>query len=90
MGTSHMFRKSITDQRNNIKIVRCLLGPSGKSTNLQVFITMQRLVDSISIATHMRNSTVSAVAMIQLSEQHAKVERGWCFPFYPTEVISSR
>jgi hypothetical protein len=57
VGTSHMLLTSVTDQSNNRKRLRSLLEPTHKSANLQVFIAMQRLVDNISTATHMRNNT---------------------------------
>jgi hypothetical protein len=60
LGQLH--EKQITDQSSNIKTLCSLLGPSRKSKNLQVLVATQRLVDNITIAKHMRNSTVSTVA----------------------------
>jgi hypothetical protein len=54
-----MLRTSITDQRNNMKTLRSLLGLTRNSTNLQESVAMQ----NISIATHTHNSTVSTVAI---------------------------
>jgi hypothetical protein len=80
METSRMLPTSGTDQRNSRRRLHTLLNPSHKSTNLQEF------VDNISIATHIRNSTVSTFAMIRLSKHHATVMR-WSFPFGPTDII---
>jgi hypothetical protein len=38
MGTSHVLQTPVTDQSNNRKRLRSLLGPSWKSTNLQVIV----------------------------------------------------
>jgi hypothetical protein len=43
-----------------------------------MLVAMQRLVNNIPIATHMRNSTVSTFATIRLSKQHATGERKLC------------
>jgi hypothetical protein len=52
---------SRTDQRNNMITLRSLIGTTRNSTNLEVCVALQ----NISIATPTRNSTISAVAMIQ-------------------------
>jgi hypothetical protein len=67
METSHMLRTSITDQRNNMKTLHSLLGPTLNSTNLQVFVAMQQHSHNNAYAQQYR----SAVGMIRLSKQRA-------------------